>query len=138
MTDALARLIVWYENLSPSSLEQIGSYYRDDAQFHDPFNAVQGVEKIKAILGEMFTRLDQARFLVEDRFFADGQGFINWRFLFIIGGKPTQIEGSTYLRFADDGRICLHRDYWDAAELYENLPVLGWLLKRLRSRFSSH
>ena len=36
---------------------------------------------------------------------------------------------------ADDGRIRLHRDYWDAAEeLYEKLPVLGHLMRWLRRR----
>ena len=34
-----------------------------------------------------------------------------------------------------DGRIALHRDYWDAAEeLYEKLPVLGVLMRWLKSR----
>jgi len=38
-------------------------------------------------------------------------------------------------RFAPDGRIAMHRDYWDAAEeLYEKLPLLGSLMRWLRRR----
>jgi hypothetical protein len=40
-----------------------------------------------------------------------------------------------HLRFAPDGRIAMHRDYWDAAEeLYEKLPLLGGLMRWLKRR----
>lgn len=47
--------------------------------------------------------------------------------------------GASLVRFAADGRVVYHRDYWDAAEeLYEKLPVLGRLMRwygvRQRSR----
>ena len=42
------------------------------------------------------------------------------------------------LAFAPDGRIAMHRDYWDAAEeLYEKLPVLGGLMRWIRRRAAS-
>ena len=45
------------------------------------------------------------------------------------------IRGATHLRFAADGRVNLHRDYWDAAEeLYEKLPVLGGVMRFLKQR----
>ncbi len=43
------------------------------------------------------------------------------------------IRGASHLRFAGDGRIAMHRDYWDAAEeLYEKLPLLGALMRWLK------
>jgi steroid delta-isomerase len=37
------------------------------------------------------------------------------------------------IRFAADGRVVYHRDYWDPAEdLYGKLPVLGTLMRRFR------
>ena len=45
------------------------------------------------------------------------------------------IHGGSHLRFAPDGRIAEHRDYWDAAEeLYAKLPVIGALMRWLRAR----
>jgi hypothetical protein len=39
------------------------------------------------------------------------------------------------VRFAADGRVGWHRDYWDAAEeLYEKLPLIGSLMRLLRRR----
>ena len=46
--------------------------------------------------------------------------------------QPTTIRGATHLTFGDDGKVTLHRDYWDAAEeLYGRLPVLKWLMRIL-------
>jgi len=43
------------------------------------------------------------------------------------------IQGARHIWFAPDGRVVYHRDYWDAAEeLYEELPVLGILMRWLR------
>jgi steroid Delta-isomerase len=43
------------------------------------------------------------------------------------------IHGAGHIRFAADGRVVYHRDYWDAAEdLYEKLPVLGILMRWLK------
>ena len=49
--------------------------------------------------------------------------FEKWRF-----NRRTDAIKPHNLRFAPDGRIALHRDYWDAAEeLYEKLPLVGAL-----------
>ena len=45
------------------------------------------------------------------------------------------IRGGSHLVLAADGRITLHRDYWDAAEeLYEKLPAVGALMRFLKRR----
>jgi hypothetical protein len=50
-------------------------------------------------------------------------------------GEPWTIRGATHLRFAADGRIRYHRDYWDAAEeLYAKLPVIGAMTRLLQRR----
>ena len=50
-------------------------------------------------------------------------------------GEAQTVHGSSHLHLAADGRIAIHRDYWDAAEeLYEKLPVLGALMRWLKRR----
>jgi hypothetical protein len=54
------------------------------------------------------------------------------------GSSASQIHGSTHLRFAADGRVGLHRDYWDPArELYEAVPLLGALMRWLRRKLAT-
>lgn len=44
-------------------------------------------------------------------------------------GRPDASD----IRFAADGRVVYHRDYWDAAdERYAKLPALGILMRWLR------
>jgi hypothetical protein len=50
------------------------------------------------------------------------------------GGAPAG-SGLEILVLGADGRIAVHRDYWDAAEeLYAKLPLLGALMRALRRR----
>jgi hypothetical protein len=65
------------------------------------------------------------------------QCFLSWDFTFRLQRQALdrRIHGSSHLRFAADGRIAYHRDYWDAAEeVYEKVPLLGGLLRRIKRR----
>ena len=48
------------------------------------------------------------------------------------------MRGASHLVLAADGRIAVHRDYWDVAEeLYEKLPLLGALMRWLKRRVNA-
>lgn len=133
MTPSLRKLLDWYKTLTPSSLEILDTYYVDDAYFKDPFNEVHTREAILKIFRDMFETLEQPRFVIDDTICEGNKAFIIWRFESGWRGKPIVINGGSHLRFAADGRVEYHRDYWDAAEeIYEKLPVLGWILHRLK------
>jgi hypothetical protein len=43
------------------------------------------------------------------------------------------------LEFNAQGLVALHRDYWDAAEeLYEQLPLLGTVLRGVKKRLRAN
>jgi hypothetical protein len=51
------------------------------------------------------------------------------------GGKPYAAGGVSHFRFDAQGRLILHRDYWNTASgFYERLPGVGWLIRRVRAR----
>jgi ketosteroid isomerase-like protein len=135
------RVVEAFEGLTPADVDGLGTLYTDDARFKDPFNEVQGLDAIRAIFAHMFVALDGPRFRIRDAIVQGDQCFLNWDFSFrmrrLVAGEMC-IHGATHLRFAADGRIAWHRDYWDAAEeLYEKLPVLGALMRWLRRRARS-
>lgn len=139
----LARVVQWYEQLSPASLAELPEIYHPEARFKDPFNEVQGHALIGQIFAHMFKSLHQPRFQVRETVAQGDQAFLTWDFNFQLrgrGGQPGQalhIHGATRLVFAADGRVHLHRDYWDAAEeLYERLPLLGSLMRLLKRRLA--
>lgn len=134
--EALARLVAFYEHLSPQSLAQLGAVYAPDAHFKDPFNEVVGHAAILAIFEHMFVQVDTPRFVVLESLGQGGQAFLTWEFRFhmkrLVSGEQC-IRGATHVRFDTQGRVVLHRDYWDVAEeLYEKLPLLGGFMRMLR------
>ena len=137
----LERAIVFFETISPDAVAEIPALYAPDARFRDPFNELQGRQAIAAVFAHMFEALDAPRFMVLEAFGDSAQGFVTWDFDFGTHGargRRRRIHGSTHFRFDAQGRIALHRDYWDAAgELYETLPLLGGVLRWLRRRLAT-
>lgn len=139
MNPAVDRIVAFFETLTPRSVERLGELYTEDAYFKDPFNEVRGVPQIQRIFHHMYEQLQEPRFVVTARLAQGEQVFLSWdfRFRFKRYSPATEqlIRGGSHLLLAPDGRIRLHRDYWDAAEeLYEKLPVVGGLMRWLKRR----
>lgn len=131
------RLARFYETLTPAALDGLDQLYAPDARFKDPFNEVAGTAAIRRIFAHMFATTEAPRFEVTDRIEQGGQAMLGWTFHFALRGRALTVRGVTHLRFDADGRVTLHRDYWDAAEeLYEKLPVVGGLMRALKRRLS--
>lgn len=137
--EAIARVVRFFEGISPADVPRLGELYTEDAFFKDPFNEVRGVPQIARIFGHMFEQVDAPRFVVHERIAQGDAAFLTWDFVFgfrrpLPAGEQT-VRGCSHLRFEADGRVSFHRDYWDAAEeLYEKIPVLGALMRVLRRR----
>ena len=135
------RIIDGFEHLTPADVARLGEWYTPDARFKDPFNEVQGVAAIQRIFAHMFETLDEPRFVIREAIVQRDQCFLSWDFLFRMKRLRRDIltvHGGSHLVFAADGRVALHRDYWDAAEeLYEKLPLVGGLMRWLKRRAGS-
>ena len=137
----VARVATLFETLTPADVARLGEFYAGNARFKDPFNEVRGVPAIQQVFEHMYRALESPRFVVRDVVAEGDQAFVSWefRFRFRRFDRSTEqcVRGGTHLVFATDGRIGLHRDYWDAAEeLYEKLPGVGALMRWLKRRAS--
>lgn len=134
-------IVTLFERLAPADLPRLAEIYAPDARFKDPFNDVQGVAAITRIFEHMFKALEAPRFVIRDTLVQGDQCFLSWDFAFRLrryGGAEQVIRGASHLQLARDGRIAVHRDYWDAAEeLYEKLPVVGALMRWLKRRVNA-
>ena len=124
------------------AVSRLGEFYTEDAFFKDPFNEVRGLKAVQRIFAHMFDALHEPRFVITARVVDGDQCFLSWDFHFRFKKfKPEAsqtIRGATHIKFAADGRVSFHRDYWDAAEeLYEKLPVVGGLMRWLKKRANS-
>lgn len=132
--DSLAR---FYESLTPHNLSCIKAFYAPNARFKDPFNEVEDVEHIQRIFEHMFQQLDAPRFVVTGRFEEERAGVLVWEMCWGADDEG-KIEGTTHVLFDDNGKVVEHRDYWDPAEsLYERVPVLGGLMRRIKRKLAT-
>ena len=161
MTSPLPKITAWFEALTPQTLATIGDIYANDAHFKDPFNDVVGIDKIRAIYAHMFENLTNPRFEItqvieqseqDEQSGQDEQSdgptprsalgkhhaFVAWQFKFEWRGQSFDVPGGT--RFVVNGRglVIDHVDYWDpAAGIYERLPVIGVVMRKLRQRMAT-
>ena len=136
---ATSRVRAFFEALGPAGVERLDAVYAPDASFRDPFNDVRGLAEIRRIFAQMFEHLDDCRFPFIDETVDEHGAFLTWDMTFRIRrlspGESRRIHGATQLKFAPDGRVACHRDYWDAAdELYAKLPLIGPLMRWLKRR----
>ena len=138
----LDALITCYENLRLESVEDLAGYYAEDAYFKDPFNEVRGRAAILRIFTHMFSQVSEPRFAIVERVVDEHGAMLVWEFYYrakLWGRGATQVmRGASHLKFNSEGKVIWHRDYWDAAEeLYAKLPVIGWLMRRLKKMMAS-
>jgi steroid delta-isomerase len=136
----VAQVVRFFEHLQPQDLARLELLYAEHARFKDPFNDVTGVAAIRAVFDHMFRSLDAPRFEVRDIVAEGDRAWLTWdmHFRFRRSAQPQCVHGASLLHFDAQGRVVLHRDYWDAAEeLYEKLPLIGAAMRWLRRRVMS-
>jgi steroid delta-isomerase len=135
------RIVTLFETLTLADVKRLPHHYAANARFKDPFNDVHGVPEIERVFAHMFDALREPRFVVHEAIVQGDQCFLTWDFVFRFkrySDAVQTVHGGSHLRFDAEGLVCLHRDYWDAAEeLYEKLPVVGALMRWLKRRATS-
>lgn len=127
-----------YQQLTKENLSLLETVYHDKVQFEDPVHTLNGWPAVAAYFDALYTNVIDCRFDIHYHQQADHDGFLVWTMSLqhpkLRRGTTIQVHGTTHLKFADD-LIIYHRDYFDLGEmLYENLPLLGNLIKRIKTR----
>jgi steroid delta-isomerase len=133
------RYRMYLETLTFESLLVISTYVTENVHFKDPFNDIRGVDAMSLVFGHMFENVQDIKFEVQE-ILAEGQVcLMAWHFNGRINGDPWSFDGTSVVRFADDGRVMEQIDYWDVGrDFYERLPFIGRLISSLRRRVSAH
>jgi steroid delta-isomerase len=137
MTAPHLRYRAFLETLRPETLDRLPDFVAADVRFADPFNDVRGIDAMAAVFRHMFENLGAVAFAVEHLSFDGEVCLMSWRFSTTLRGNPWTFDGTSIVRFDVAGKVVEHIDYWDAAgNFYERLPVIGWLLARIRRRLA--
>lgn len=133
VTEALEKFCAMFNQLDKGNLDQLKDVYSRDIQFQDPFGQVSGLEQLTEYMAGAYGNVLHCQFRFSDPVMQQQWCTIPWvmelRHKRIRNGKTVFVDGISHLRIRD-GKVCYHRDYFDAGQLlYENLPVVGGAIR---------
>lgn len=146
MTSSLiSRLTTLYERFDAGLISALDQIYDRQVRFEDPLHKVEGLDALRQYFAGMVQGLDECGFTFNQILEQPGQGdepdqavlfwTMHYRHRKLKGGQQLSLDGSSHLQFRE--RVLFHRDYYDAgAMLYEHLPVLGFVIGKIKARLT--
>lgn len=122
-----------FNELDKGNLNRLAELYSEDIQFQDPLSAVNGLDDLTQYFAHAYANAISCQFEFSEPVVQESRIAIPWvmhlRHKRINKGQEIQVQGISHL-IIRDGKVCYHRDYFDAGQLlYENLPVMGKVIR---------
>ena len=131
-----------YRVLNRENLHRIGEIYTEDIHFVDPAHEITGLDNLLAYFEHLYANVQKIEFDFIDHLRDGERGFVRWSMKFnhprLKSGTDITVPGSSFLRFAGDGKVSYHQDYFDLGiMLYQHLPLIGFLVKSINRRLGT-
>lgn len=137
LADALKRA---YCSLATGNTSELGPLYSEDVYFEDPSHGIQGKAALLERFHHLYSKVDSCNFKFHQTLDTGGEIFLAWTMILRQrgqSGEVIRVEGASFLKVRNN-RIYYHRDYFDlGAFVYENVPMLGSIIKRIKQRLAS-
>lgn len=129
-----------YQAIDSDTIDQgiLKQLYTEDAVFIDPFHRIQGRGALQRYFRRLYQNVNSIQFQYGEAVRDGDCIFMEWQMTLshprLRKGDPVMVEGTTRFQVRD-GLVCVHRDYFDTAQmLYENLPLLGGIVRAIKKR----
>ena len=137
--DAFERYRDVLQSLNAENLELLDDVVTPDVRFSDPFHALTGADRMKAVFARIFETADDIVFVIDDWACGSETVYFRWTLTATLSDRPWSVTGVTRATFDEAGRVIDHVEYWDSAsQLYERFPVIGPILRYARRRIAGH
>ena len=132
------RLEQFFSDLAPEAIQaKAQEVYAPAAYLNDNLAVVDGAPAIGRYFAHTAQRVRSLKVEMLDVMHRGSDYYARWRMTIDspkLADHPLASYGITHFRFDAESRVLLHKDYWDAGTgLYEYVPVLGGLVRRVRS-----
>lgn len=136
LEETAARYLALYENIRETDPTALPDVFDASFRFKDPFNDFQGVQTFARLLAKTKADVANPQFAVVSQTWDKRTLFVKWRFSGTIPLlKQWDVTGMSEITFNEKNLVKSHIDYWDASEyFYGRLPLIGWIIRRLRRR----
>ena len=128
-----------YQTLNANNIHDglIEKVYRDDIQFKDSFHHLDGISEFTRYCDSVYENVIYSTFDFHEEMISQDQAMLTWTMNYahpkLNGGNNIAVKGASHIQFTD--KVYLHQDYIDGGELlYEHVPVLRWVIKKLKAR----
>lgn len=123
----------WSQHPTTRNIKHVSQHYARDAFFKDPFAEIYTAAEIQKYYEHTLSKLTDVHFSFENILEEGRQAFVTWRMTARFLSREFSVQGSSHLKFDSSGLCEYHRDYFDLSEeVYEQLPVLGYLFRGLK------
>jgi hypothetical protein len=146
--DAIRKFESFYTDLASMKVEELAELYSSDITFIDPIAAHSGISSVERYFSKLLQNAKYCTFAIHsinktssiDSVSVDVAGisayFVTWQMSFtstrMNKGQAIQVDGATQLKI-EHNKIIYHRDYYDLGQMiYENVPLLGSVIKRIK------
>ena len=140
-TDLANALKRAYCSLATGNTAELAPLYSEDVYFEDPSHGIQGKAALVERFQHLYRNVDSCNFKFHQTLDTGGEIFLAWTMILRQrgpkSGEVIRVEGASFLKVRNN-RIYYHRDYFDlGAFVYENVPMLGSIIKRIKQRLAS-
>jgi len=127
-----------YQVLDESSIARLDQVYAANVKFKDPIHHIEGVVALQDYLMAQSQGLTECRFEYLDELVGEHSAYVKWIMHFRhakLGNRPISVRGASHIHFSNT--IDYHEDLYDlGAMLYEQVPLLGGIIRWLKARLS--
>lgn len=128
----------FYCQLSKHTLHHLPEIYHQDVVFADPAHRIEGLESLHQYFVNLYQNVQRCEFTIYEQHQIEQTAFLVWTMQLqhpkLASGRVIDVQGMSQIKFQDD-KVIYHRDYFDLGEmLYEQLPLLGSLVRAVKRR----
>ncbi len=137
------RIVTAFNELTADNLEILDGFYAPDVHFVDPLGEMHGLDALKDYYEGMYRNVQEIRFDFHDEVQQGDRHVVFWtmyaRIKGLNKGREIALEGNSIITFNNDDLVAYHRDFFDVgAMVYEHVPIIGALVRRVKNRLSHH
>ena len=132
------KIIYFFENLSQDKMNLVDDFYHPQVHFIDPVGEINSAEKIKSYYLNMYKNVKTIKFDFSEFHEAGRNVVAVWKMTLVTdklnSGDPIVVDGVSVIKFDENNMAIYHRDYFDmGAFLYENVPVVGYVIRKIKN-----
>jgi len=128
-----------FNALNKDTMHLLDDFYHGEIVFEDPLGHIEGLEDLRAYYANLYEGAAEVSFAFTDEVVQDDTHIVMWIMRMKVKrlnkGEPIEVVGNSLIRFGDEDKVVYHRDYFDmGAMIYEHVPVVGWMVKKVKKR----